>query len=62
MVFNRNARPTVTFEKEKKPTQIRWLFIGIFVGLILLYRIGLNNGLHFTLFYDFIFSLDITPL
>ena len=62
MVFNRNARPTVTFEKEKKPTQIRWLYIGIFIGLILLYRIGLNNGLHFTLFYDFIFSLDITPL
>lgn len=62
MVFNGKARPTVSFEKEKKPTQIRWLFIGIFVGLILLYRIGLNNGLHFTLFYDFIFSLDITPL
>jgi hypothetical protein len=62
MIFNKYARPTVTFEKEKKATNIQWLFIVIFIALILLYRIGLNNGLHFTMFYDFIFTLDITPL
>ncbi len=63
IVFNRHARPSVSFEKEKKkPTDIRWWFIVIFVFLLLAYRIGLNNGLHFTLLYKFSFSIDITPL
>jgi hypothetical protein len=62
MIFNKYARPTVTFEKEKKATNIRWLFIAIFVALILAYRIGLNNGLHVILNYIFSISLDITPL
>lgn len=62
MIFNKYARPTVTFEKEKKSTQIRWLYMVIFVVLILAYRIGLNNGLHITMFYDFTFLIDITPL
>lgn len=62
MVFNKHARPTIAFEKEKKPTNIRWLYVIIVVALLLLYRIGLNNGLHVTLFYDFTLSLDINPL
>lgn len=62
MIFNKYARPTVTFEKEKKSTQIRWIYMVIFVVLILAYRIGLNNGLHITMFYDFTFLIDITPL
>jgi len=62
MAFNRYARPTITFEKEKKATDIRWWYIAIFIALILAYRIGLNNGLHFTLLYKFSFSIDITPL
>ncbi len=62
MIFNKFARPTVAFEKEKKPTNIRWLYIVLFVVLILAYRIGLNNGLHITLNYNFSVSIDITPL
>jgi hypothetical protein len=62
MIFNKYARPSVTFEKDKKPTNINWLFIVIFVFFVLVYRIGLNNGLHITLNYDFSISLDITPL
>ena len=63
MVFNRYARPTVAIEKEKKrPTDIRWWYIVIFVVLILAYRIGLNNGLHINLIYEFTFTIDITPL
>jgi hypothetical protein len=62
MIFNKFARPTITFDKEKKATNIRWLFVVIFVALMLVYRIGLNNGLHITMNYDFSISLDITPL
>jgi hypothetical protein len=62
MVFNKYARPGIVFEKERKPTHIRWIFIVIFVILMLSYRIGLNNGLHVTMNYDFSISLDITPL
>jgi hypothetical protein len=62
MIFNKYATPSMTFEKEKKPTNIRWLFVVIFVVLMLAYRIGLNNGLHVTMNYNFSISLDITPL
>lgn len=62
MIFNKFAIPTMVFEKEKKPTNIRWLFIVIFIVLMIAYRIGLNNGLHVTMNYNFTFSLDITPL
>jgi hypothetical protein len=62
VLFNRYARPTKSFEGERKPTTIKWWYIVLFVVLLLAFRIGLNNGLHITLFYKFIFSLDITPL
>lgn len=62
VVFNRYARPTITFEGDRRPTQIKWNFIAIFVILLLAFRIGLNNGLHIALYYKFIFSLEISPL
>ncbi len=62
VLFNRHARPTITFEGDRKPTQIKWNFIAIFVILLLAFRIGLNNGLHIALYYKFIFSLEISPL
>lgn len=62
VLFNRYARPTITFEGDRKPTQIKWNFIVIFIILLLAFRIGLNNGLHIALYYKFIFSLEISPL
>jgi len=62
VLFNRSAKPTSSFEKEKKPTRIKWLLIVLFLALILVYRIGLNNGLHVILNYKLDISLDIAPL
>ncbi len=62
VLFNRYAKPTITFEKERKRTNIRWIFVVTFVAIILLYRVGLNNGIHVILNYNFIFSLHIKPL
>ncbi len=33
VLFNRYARPTVSFEKERKPTKIKWLYIVIFLSI-----------------------------
>jgi len=62
ILFNTKARPTRDFKVEKKPNNFNYLLLLLTVSLLLLYRLGLNNGLHFELFYDFIFTLDITPL
>jgi hypothetical protein len=62
MLFNPRARPTRAFKIDRKPNNFNYWILVITLVTILLYRIGLNNGLHFELFYDFIFSLDITPL
>ena len=62
VMFNRYARPTIAFVGDRRPTQIKWNFIAIFVILLLAFRIGLNNGLHISLYYKFIFSLEISPL
>jgi len=62
VLFNRSAKPTTSFEKEKKSTKIKWLLVVLFIALILAYRIGLNNGLHIILDYMFDISLDISPL
>ena len=62
VLLNRYARPQVIFEGERKPTRIKWNLIAMFVILLLAFRIGLNNGLHISLYYKFIFSLEITPL
>jgi len=62
MLFNKRARPTRDFKIEKAPNRFNLWILILTVGFLLLYRIGLNNGLHFELFYDFIFTLDITPL
>jgi len=61
ILFNNKARPTRDFKVEKNPNKFNYGMLLLTVGLLLLYRLGLNNGLHFELFYDFIFSLDITP-
>jgi hypothetical protein len=62
MFLNKKAKPTITFEREKKATHIKWIYIVIFVFLLFVYRIGLNNGLHVRMYYDFIFSLHINAL
>jgi hypothetical protein len=62
VLVNRHARPRITFEGERKPTQVKWNLVAIFLILLLAFRIGLNNGLHVALFYKFTFSLEITPL
>jgi hypothetical protein len=62
LIFNRNARPSRNFVSEKRPNQIKWFVFIIMTGLLLLYRVGLNDGLHIKLFYRISFSLDITPL
>lgn len=62
LIFNRNAKPSRNFVSEKKPNQIKWFVFIIMTTLLLLYRIGLNDGLHIKLFYRISFSLDITPL
>lgn len=62
VLFNKYARPTVAFKRERKPTQIKWLFVVLCLVVLLAFRIGLNNGLHIVLYYKFIFNLDVTPL
>lgn len=62
VLFNRMARPTVGFKRERKPTQIKWIFVVLCILVLLAFRIGLNNGLHIVLNYKLIFSLDVTPL
>ncbi|MFU8842522.1 MAG: hypothetical protein ACNA7V_01795 [Bacteroidales bacterium] len=62
LIFNRKARPSKLFTSEKRPNQIKWFVLGVMVILMLVYRLGLNDGLHIKLFYRFSFSLDITPL
>lgn len=62
MIFNNRARPTRDFKVEKVPNKFNYRILFLTLVLILLYRLGLNNGLHIELFYDFIFSLDIKPL
>jgi hypothetical protein len=60
--FNKRAKPTKHFKIEKRGNQFNYLMIAVVVAIILLYRIGLNNGLHFQLYYDFIFSLKVVPI
>jgi hypothetical protein len=62
VLFNRYARPSVSFEKERKPTKVKWLYIAILLVIMLAFRVGLNDGLHVILNYNFNISLDITPL
>ena len=62
ILINRYARPTIAFEGDRRPTQIKWNFIVIFIILFLAFRIGLNNGLHISLYYKFIFTLEVSPL
>ncbi len=62
VLFNRFAKPTITFEKEKKRTNIRWGFILMFIAIVIIYRVGLNNGLHVILNYTFNISLHIKPI
>lgn len=60
--LNRNAKPSITFEREKKATHVKWIYIVIFVVFMIIYRVGLNNGLHIKMYYNFIFSLNINAL
>lgn len=62
VLFNRHAKPTKNFKTEKKASRVSILLIVIAVLALAVYRIGLNNGLHIKLFYDFLFNIDITPL
>lgn len=62
VLFNRYARPSISFEGDRKPTQIKWNFMVLFVLLMLAFRIGLNTGLHISLYYKFIFSLEINAI
>jgi len=62
LLFNRHSKPTSNFKVEKRSSKVKiWLIVILFT-LFLLYRIGLNNGLQISLYYKFIFELDITPL
>jgi hypothetical protein len=62
MLFNRLAKPTIHYKTEKKSNRVNaWMLAGL-AGLILVYRIGLNSGVHISMYYDFIFDLEITPL
>jgi hypothetical protein len=62
LIFNQKARPSKYFTSEKRPNRIKWFVLAVMVVLMLVYRLGLNDGLHIKLFYRFSFSLDITPL
>lgn len=62
VMFNRYARPSIAFDGERKPTKIKWNIISLFIILLLAFRIGLNNGIHVSLYYKFIFSLEVSPL
>ena len=63
VVFNRSAKPSKKrFKTLKKANKIQWLYIIILLLLLLGFRIGLDNGLHVELYYDFIFNLNITPI
>jgi hypothetical protein len=62
ILFNRKSRPSRNFVSEKRPNQIKWFVLIAMVLLLMIYRIGLNDGLHIKLFYRFSFSLDISPL
>lgn len=61
VLFNTRARPTHDFKVEKKPNTFNYMMMVVMVVAVLLYRIGLDNGLHFELFYDFIFTLEVNP-
>lgn len=61
VLFNKNAKPQLKLEKEKRrQTTIHWGYVAMFILLFTAYRVGLNTGLHFML--RFSFSLDITPI
>jgi len=45
--FNRKARADSHRFKSKKPMKFGWLFMLIAILLIIAYRLGLDNGLHF---------------
>lgn len=62
LLFNRFARPTIAFEGDRKPTRIKWNIVSLFILLLLAFRIGLNNGIHVSLYYKFIFTLEVSPL
>jgi len=62
VLFNRYAKPKISFEGDRKPTGIKWNFMAFLAILILAFRIGLNTGLHISLYYKFIFSLEINPI
>ncbi|MCB0805966.1 MAG: hypothetical protein KDC05_09230 [Bacteroidales bacterium] len=62
VLFNRNAKPQKDFKSLKKPNRLKWVYLAVLIILLLAFRIGLNDGLHFKLFYKFIFSLEVIPL
>lgn len=62
VLVNRYARPTINFEGDRKPTRIKWNIMAFFIILLLAFRIGLNTGLHISLYYKFIFSLEINSI
>ena len=62
VVFNRHAKPSKEFRSLKKPNKIQWLYVIILLLMLIGFRIGLDNGLHFELYYKFIFDLNISPI
>ena len=62
VLFNRGAKPSKEFKNLKRPSRIRWIFVVLMIVLVLAIRIGLDNGVHVKMYYNFIFSLDVTPL
>ena len=62
MLFNRMAKPTKNFRLEKRQNRLKWFLFALMVALVLLYRIGLDHGLHIQLHYRILFNLDIAPI
>ncbi len=62
VLVNRYARPSINFEGDRKPTKIKWNYIVFLLILLTAFRVGLNSGLHISLYYKFIFSLEINAL
>lgn len=62
IVFNKRAKPTKNFRIQKKPSKLNYYMLGVLIIVLLLYRIGLYNGLHIELYYKLLFNLEITPL
>ncbi|GAB4319028.1 MAG: hypothetical protein Kow00127_11160 [Bacteroidales bacterium] len=61
-IFNRGAKPSKMFRLEKRQNRIKWIVIAVMVVIVLAYRLGLDNGLHFQIYYKLIFDFNVTPL